>query len=95
MKDSSKLLEGKKEYPDLDWSDPVVKMIWRVPLTFDWCEYKGETLFAGINYEASQKAKKPMMDLFYCATEACNHNVMRTVQWDKNKFKPSHLGAKF
>lgn len=72
-------------------TDPVGKMLLRLPVSFDWYDYKGETVFVGVNYEASKKAKRPMMDIFYCATEACNHNVIKTVQWDKNKFSPSKL----
>lgn len=76
-------------------NDPTSKMLARLPIVFDWVEFKGETVFMGINYQASLKAKKPMIDIFYCATAACNHNVLYTVQWDKNKFKPSHLGSNF
>lgn len=61
----------------------------RLPIAFDWVKYKGETVFAGVNWEATKKAKKPMMDIFYCATEALNNNVIKTVQWDKNKFQPA------
>lgn len=65
----------------------------QLPVVFDWVEYKGETVFAGVNYERSKKARKPMFDIYYCATQALNHNVLYTVQWDKNKFKPSKLGG--
>lgn len=63
----------------------------KLPIVFDWVDFKGETVFMGVNYEATGKAGKPMVDIFYCATEACNYNVERTVQWDKSKFKPSKL----
>lgn len=85
----------EEEFPDLDWTDPVIKMMFRLPIVFDWVEFKGETVFAGVNYEASKKAHKPMMDIFYCATQACNHNVLYTVQFDKNKFKPSKLSSEY
>lgn len=72
--------------------DPMVlRMVEKLPVTFDWVEFKGETVFAGFNYEASVKARKPMMDIFYCATRALNHVVLFTTQWDKSKFKPSGL----
>lgn len=67
------------------------RMLARLPIVFDWVEFKGETVFAGINYEASQKAGRPMMDIFYCATRALNNVVLFTTQWDKSKFSPSRL----
>lgn len=69
----------------------IRRMIDKLPVIFDWVEYKGEPVFAGFNYEASQKAKKPMMDIHYCATRALNDVVLFTCQWDKSKFKPSTL----
>lgn len=81
-----------QEFPALDMSDRFVRMAIRLPVVFDWVEYKGEVVFTGINYDATRKAGKPMMNIYYCATEACNDNVLKTVQWDKNKFKPSSLG---
>lgn len=67
------------------------KMLLNLPIVFDWVEFKGETVFAGINYEATKKAGRPMVDISYCATRALNNVVLFTTQWDKNKFKPSHL----
>jgi hypothetical protein len=67
----------------------------KLPFVVDWVEYKGETKFALWNYEASQKAKKPMYDLAYCATQGLQGNIEKTVQFDKNKFKPSKLGMDF
>ena len=69
------------------------KILMRLPIAFDWVDYKGETVFMGVNFEATVKARKPMVDIFYCATQALNNNVLETVQWDKNKFKPSKLTA--
>lgn len=75
--------------------DNAMKMLIRLPFSFDWVEYKGETVFAQINYEATHKAKKPMIDISYCATQACNQNILFTCQYDKNKFKPSRLGMEW
>lgn len=69
----------------------ISRMVEKLPFVFDWVDYKGETLFAGFNYAASEKAGKPMFDMFYCATRALNHCVLFTTQFDKNKFKPSKL----
>jgi hypothetical protein len=67
------------------------KSLMKLPIAFDWAEYKGETVFICVNYDATLKAKKPMVDIFYCATRALNHMVLKTVQWDKKKFKRSKL----
>lgn len=65
----------------------VPKYILDCPLVFHWCKFKGETYFGGLNYDRSINAKRPMIDLFYCATTACNHMVLKTVAWDINKFE--------
>lgn len=65
----------------------VWAMISRLPFDHDWAEYNGKTYFVSSNVDASLKAKKPMMDLHYCATEALNNRVLKTVQFDKNKFR--------
>jgi hypothetical protein len=65
----------------------------KLPIAFDWVEYNGETLFAGANYKETERVGRPMIDIYYCATEAMNNNVMKTVQWDKKKFKPSSLST--
>lgn len=71
----------------------IEEKLLRLPIVFDWVEYKGKTVFMGVNFEATEKAGKPMVDIFYCATQALNHNVLFTTQWDKNKFKPSELAV--
>ncbi len=73
--------------------DNIEKMLMRLPIACDWVQYKGETVVAQINWEATVKAKRPMMDISYCMTMAFNQSIMFTCQWDKNKFKPSHLGT--
>lgn len=64
----------------------------RLPISCDWVFFDGEDCVAQINYEATVKAKKPMVDISYCMTMALNQCIERTVQWDKKKFKPSRLG---
>ena len=76
---------------EADIPPKMLKMAYKLPIVFDWVEFKGETVFAGFNYERSEKAGKPMMDIFYCATRALNHVVLFTTQWDKSKFKPCKL----
>lgn len=84
-----------EDFSTVNENDPAIKMLLKLPIVFDWVKFKDETVFMGINYEATQKAKKPMVDIFYCATQALNNNVLLTTQWDKNKFKPSHFGQQF
>ena len=67
----------------------VPEYILKCPVCFQWVKFKGETMFAGLNYERSLSAGKPMIDLYYCATQALNGRVLKTVQYDKNKFVTS------
>ena len=69
----------------------VPKYIMDCPVFSNWIEYKDETYFAILNYEQSIKSHRPMIDLSYCATRAMNGIVMKTVRYDKNKFKKSPL----
>jgi hypothetical protein len=73
----------------------IIRMVDKLPFVFDWVNFKGETLFAGFNYEASDKAGKPMFDMFYCATSALNNCVLFTTQFDKTKFQPSKLSKEW
>ncbi len=75
--------------------DRISDMLMRLPFSFDWIEYKGEDVVGQINYEATVKAKKPMIDISYCMTQALNQNILYTVQYDKSKFKPSRLGIEW
>lgn len=70
----------------------IEKMIDRMPFVLDWVNYKGEDCVAEINIEATIKANRPMIDISYCMTKALNGVVLKTVRWDKKKFKPSRLG---
>lgn len=63
----------------------------RLPFASDWVKFKGEDYYAFINFDATEKARKPMIDLHYCATTALNGIILKTVQFDKAKFKKSHL----
>lgn len=67
------------------------KMLMRLPVCMDWVNYKGEDVVVQWNFEATEKAGKPMVDISYCMTEAFNQIILKTVQWDKKKFKPSIL----
>lgn len=67
--------------------DPVFKMLEKLPVVWDWVDFKGERVFVGVNYEATKKAKRPMVDIYYCATAALNNIVLNTVQWDRGKFQ--------
>lgn len=71
--------------------DRIDRMFLKLPVVFDWYQYKGEIYFVSINREATEKARKPMVNLHYCATKALNNIVMKVVQFDKRKFSPSRL----
>lgn len=58
-----------------------------VPFEMEWIEYKGDVYVGTINVDRSFTAKKPMIDLHYCLTKAFNGIVIKTVQYDKSKFK--------
>lgn len=88
--DQEKVLTEEEMKKELD-ADPVARMLMRLPFCNDWVQYKGETFFAMINWDASKKANKPMIDMSYCATEASNEIVLFTCQYDKNKFSDSPL----
>ena len=64
------------------------KILLSLPIVHDWVSYNGEVYYMTINYDRTVKARKPMIDLHYCATKALNGIVEKTVQWDKKKFKP-------
>lgn len=70
-----------------DFENRFDKMLYKLPIVFDWVYYKDEKYFMSVNYERTIKAGKPMIDLHYCATKALNNMVLKTVQWDKKKFK--------
>lgn len=70
----------------------AVKMLMKLPVCIDWVKYKGEDVVIQWNLEATEKARKPMLDVSYCMTKALNQVIDETVQWDKSKFNPSHLG---
>jgi hypothetical protein len=66
----------------------IPKWFQKMPFVNDWVEYKGEVFFAMINFERTKLSKKPMIDLCYCATTGLiNNRVLKTVQYDKSKFK--------
>ena len=75
------------EYVEPDLNNHVDKMLMKLPIFDGWVFFKGEKYYTQVNFDATVKAKKPMMDLFYCATTCLNHAVLFTTQYDKNKFK--------
>jgi hypothetical protein len=74
------------EYVEPDLSNPIDKMLMKLPIFDGWVNFKGKLCYAQVNFDATVKAKKPMMDIFYCATQCLNDAVLFTTQWDKNKF---------
>lgn len=76
-------------------NDPLIHnvpdYILNCPVVCQWVEFKDQTYFAIINVERSIKARRPMIDLSYCATKAFNDVVIMTVQYNEKHFKPSKL----
>lgn len=72
----------------------INKCLEKLPFVFDWVIYKGEDVVAQINIDKTEIAKKPMFDISYCMTKAMNQVIIKTVQFDKNKFKKSSLSNK-
>jgi len=68
------------------------EMLMNLPFAIDWVKFKGVDMVAAINFEATKKAGRPMLDMSYCMTQSMNNNVLFTTQFDKNKFHPSPLG---
>jgi hypothetical protein len=66
--------------------DRFQQMMLRLPVVYDWWDYKGERKFVSVNYEATVKAGRPMIDICYCATKCMNGLVEKTVQYDKKHF---------
>ncbi len=74
-----------KTKPTFDVEAALLKL----PLfCFNWCEYKGKTYHAMINWEATVKAKRPMLDLSACLTY---NKPLITVAYHKKKIKDSPL----
>lgn len=67
------------------------KLISKLPIVYDWVNYKGEDVVASINIERTLKAKKAMMDISYCMTKAFNDIHLKTVMFNKKHFKKSKL----
>ena len=74
------------EYVEPDLNNPIDKMLMKLPIFDGWVNFKGKKFYAQVNFDATVRAKKPMMNIFYCATQCLNHAVFFTTQWDKNKF---------
>lgn len=65
-----------------------------IPIYPCWVEFKGETVVSQLNFDETKRVGRPMFDISYCMTRALNQNIMKTVQYDKNKFKISPLENK-
>lgn len=83
-----------KQITEMPEDFKIEPMFERLPFVMDWCNFKGDVCVAQINYEASIKARKPMMDISYCMTRALNQVILRTVQYDKGKFSKCDLSQK-
>lgn len=60
----------------------------RLPV-LEWVNYKGEDCVADIDYGKSMRAHRPIINIFYCMTKACNGNILKTVNFNPVLFKPA------
>lgn len=72
-------------------SKTIPKFLEGLPFYFDWVEYKGETVFGSINFEKSKKCNRVIVDICYCATQAMNGIVEKSVNYKAEEFKESRL----
>ena len=81
-------LKTKTQLPQTAVSDSSLdKLISKLPIVYDWVNYKGEDVVASINIERTLKAKKAMMNISYCMTKAFNNIHLKTVMFNKKHFK--------
>lgn len=64
------------------------KKIDECPFIWEWCNFKGESYFAILNYESSLRQNRVMLDLCYCVTKALNNIVLKTVPYSPGNFDP-------
>lgn len=58
-----------------------------------WVRYNGEECVATVNYQKSINCRRPIIDIFYCMTEAMNDRVIKSVNFDPTKFTKSLIDA--
>lgn len=56
-----------------------------------WVKYKDEDCVACVNVEKSLACNRPIIDISYCMTKAHNGNIMFSVNFIEDHFKPSKL----
>lgn len=56
-----------------------------------WIKYKGVHCVGMVNIEKSLNARRPIIDIHYCMTQAHNGIVEKSVNFNPEYFKPSHL----
>lgn len=60
---------------------------------FDWVIYKGEIYCADLDFDASEKANKPVFNLAYCITKAMNEIWLKTgIVYKNGNIKLTNLG---
>jgi len=62
------------------------------PVIYDWVKFKGEVVFGAMNYEKSKAQNRVMIDIHYCATEALNNIVEKTVPYSAKNFEEAPRG---
>jgi hypothetical protein len=74
--------------------EKVRRICAKVPFSADWVEYKGEIVFAQIDYEKSAKCGRPIIEIGYCATQVIvNNRIDATHNYCPETFKWCHLSS--
>jgi hypothetical protein len=85
-------LKRKKMKKDI--KPDIPQFILDCPVVFEWCKYKGDVVFASLNYEKSVEEGRCWIDLHYCATKALNNIVEKTVLYRKSDFEVHDWNSK-
>lgn len=73
-------------------SGRVIDMIANLPvLGPSWVQYKGENVIAFVNYDASERASKPILSLYASNQDFLDDEIKELAPWNPNLFLPSPL----
>ncbi len=77
-----------------DYFEKVSKICKVVPFSADWVKYKGDIVFAQIDYEKSARCGRPIIEIGYCATQVIvNHAIDASHNYSPDTFKWCHLSS--
>ena len=89
--DESLLLPRNAE--EAVWFEKADRIQAQVPFCVDWVEYKGEVVFAAVDYEKSVACGRPIIEVSYCATQWLNRNIMGCHNYSPETFKKCKISS--